>query len=315
VLHSFGGGSDGGIPVGLLDFKGKLYGMTDRGGYYGAGTAFSVSRRAGHEDVLLSFGCCSDGYYPEAGLIDLHGALYGTAEEGGAHGNGTAFSLDSKTGAPTVLYSFCSQQNCTDGAYPSQLIGANGMLYGTTEVGGAYERGTVFSLNPETGVETVLYSFCSQENCADGDVPGSGIIDAKGTLYGTTESGGAYNSGTLYSLDLKSNTEKVLHSFDSENGDGWYPLSGVIDVNGALYGTTYYGGNGECTSGGYNNGCGTVFTFDVNTGTYGILYSFQNSETDGVNPEAKLLDINGTLYGTTVLGGSGGEGTLFSITP
>ncbi len=309
VLHSFGRGTDGTNPTaGLVDVKGKLYGTTYTGGYYGGGTAFSVNMKAGAEKVLLSFGCCSDGFYPAAGLIDHKGTLYGTTQSGGTYGRGTVYSLDPTTGAITVLYSFCSQQNCTDGVYPFQLSYIKGILYGTTASGGAYNAGTVFSLDPATGAETVLYSFCSQQNCSDGDYPTSKVIDVHGKLYGTTGGGGSYGGGTVFSLDLNTGVETVLHSFDYTGKGGWYPVAGVIQVKSKLYGTTYYGGNKHC-----NSGCGTVFKLNMRTGTENLLHSFHGS--DGEGPDSKLIQVNGTFYGTTELGGQNGSGTVFSITP
>ena len=85
-----------------------------------------------------------------------------------------------------TVYSFCRQQNCKDGAGPmASLIDVNGTLYGTTSAGG--NGGTVFSFYPSTGTETVLYSFCSQTNCTDGQNPEANLIDVKGTLYGATK--------------------------------------------------------------------------------------------------------------------------------
>lgn len=79
-----------------------------------------------------------------------------------------------------------------------------GTLYGITALGGnnscVYGCGTVFSLDPNTGVEKVLYSFCSQQNCTDGGRPFASLIDLKGTLYGTTTYGGAYVTGTVFAL-------------------------------------------------------------------------------------------------------------------
>jgi uncharacterized repeat protein (TIGR03803 family) len=314
VLHSFGGVTDGTNPsTGLFDIGGRLYGTTGIGGYYSAGTAFSVDRRTGREAVLLSFGCCSDGLYPSGGLVGHKGVLYGTVQEGGAYGRGTVFSLDPKTGGLTVLYAFCSQQNCADGAYPLQLIDVKGTLYGMTQSGGAFNSGTVFSVDPDTGTETVLYSFCSQQNCTDGDFPVSGLIDVKGTLYGTTGGGGQYNGGTVFSLNLNTNTETVLHAFNFNGTDGWYPLGGVIDVKGTLYGTTYFGGSGNCYSGD-RIGCGTVFAVALKSGAESILYSFQNTG-DGANPASNLINVEGLLYGTCYAGGQYGGGTVFSITP
>ena len=100
-----------------------------------------------------------------------------------------------------MLYKFCSQSGCADGAFPRAglIIDAAGNLYGTTLRGGsaglAAGRGVVFRLAPD-GTETVLYSFCSQSNCADGSYPEAGLImDGAGNLYGTTVSGGS-TSGT-----------------------------------------------------------------------------------------------------------------------
>ena len=316
VLHSFVGGTDGTEPLaGLVDLGGKLYGTTSMGGYYDTGTAFSVAVKNDRENVLFQFGCCSDGLYPESGLIHHKNMLYGTTQGGGIYGRGTLFSLNPKTGSVSALYAFCGQQSCPDGAYPLQLIDIGGMFYGTTESGGAGNGGTVFSFDPETGTETVLYSFCSQQNCADGDFPESGLVRIKGRLYGTTAYGGEYDSGTVFSLDLKGNVETVLHSFNYNDSDGWEPNGGVIDIEGTLYGTTYYGGSGVCYSGNENEGCGTVFALDLKTGAENVLYSFQNNGADGENPYSNLIYANGTLYGTTQLGGTSREGTVFSITP
>jgi uncharacterized repeat protein (TIGR03803 family) len=190
-----------------------------------------------------------------------------------------------------VLYSFCSQTNCTDGAEPGGLIDVQGVLYGTTFGGGTGDCpgldgcGTVFSLDPSTGAETVLYAFTGG---TDGDVPLSGLIDVNGILYGTTEFGGNQNSdcgngscGTVFAFDLTTGEETVLYSFCSEQNcaDGSNPHSGLIDVNGTLYGTTMYGGvNGMARQGGElecsGSNCGTVFSLDPSTGTEAVVYSF-----------------------------------------
>jgi uncharacterized repeat protein (TIGR03803 family) len=130
---------------------------------------FSIDLGTGVETVLHSFqDNGKDGWQPDADLIDVKGALYGTTDGGGGsdtktcgnvtgYGCGTVFSINLKSGKEKVLYSFCSQRNCTDGAYPlSNLIAVKGVLYGTTENGGAncFDRygqgcGTVFAItNP-----------------------------------------------------------------------------------------------------------------------------------------------------------------------
>ena len=234
-------------------------------GIFNCGTVFSINSNTGAEKVLYSF-CnqqnCADGAAPAAGLINVNGTLYGTTYMGGVTGCiedlgcGTVFSLDPNTGAEKVLYSFCSQQNCSDGAQPeASMMEVNGILHGTTVHGGAgcggEGCGTVFSLDPNTGDEEVLYSFCSQQNCADGEVPISNLINVKGMLYGVTGAGGSANCtnygascGTAFSIDPSTGAEKVLHSFCILRNcrDGRQPQSGLIDVNGVLYGTTMYGG-------------------------------------------------------------------------
>jgi len=338
VLYSFcsqANCADGANPVAsLTDVNGILYGTTSVGGVagckgYGCGTVFSVDPNTGVENVLYSF-CsqakCADGWGPEASLTSMNGMLYGTTAAGGTYDYGTAFSINPITGTETVLHSFCSQDNCTDGQQPlSGLVNVKGKLYGTTLYGGAncgdsILCGTVFALDPNTGAETVVYSFCSQSNCFDGANPAAGLINVKGALYGTTDLGGKWEGGTAFSLDEKSGVEKVLYSFCSRENctDGGNPQADLVDVKGTLYGTTPYGG-ANCQSSG---GCGTVFAVDANTGAETVLYSFGNQQnaTDGASPYAGVLDVKGLLYGTTAYGGancqgSGGCGTVFALDP
>jgi uncharacterized repeat protein (TIGR03803 family) len=94
-----------------------------------------------------------------------------------------------------VLHSFGSG---TDGSEPEAgLIDVNGTLYGTTHTGGSYGGGTVFALDPSSGAETVLYSFCSG-TCDNG--PHTGLTAVNGTLYGTTYQGGTKSAGTVFAL-------------------------------------------------------------------------------------------------------------------
>lgn len=335
VLLSFTGGADGRYPSDLIAGKGMLYGTTSGGGQgcngNGCGVVFSIDPATGAEQVIYSF-CgkanCTDGALPAAGLINLKGTLYGTTEIGGAassncsSGCGTVFSLNPKTGAETVLYSFCRQADCADGGFPTAgLVAVGGTLYGTAEDGGAQDGGAVFSLDPHTGVETVLYSFCSQVNCRDGRLPSARLISVNGTLYGTTAYGGTCagaGCGTVFSIDPTSGAETVLHSFLG-GADGQEPFDGLMSLNGTLYGTTFFGGEPGCL----RDGCGTVFSVDPGTGTESVLYAFcqQQNCPDGALPRASLIDVKGTLYGTTAYGGrtgcpqTGDCGTVFSIDP
>jgi uncharacterized repeat protein (TIGR03803 family) len=212
-----------------------------------------------------------------------------------------------------------------DGGTPTSLIfDADGNLYGTAETGGTSGMGTVFKLTPNSDgswTESVLYSFCSLTNCADGASPsGTLIFDAAGNLYGTTQLGGASGYGTVFELTPKSDgswTESVLHSFRG-GADGFQPLDGVIfDAAENLYGLTISGGSSNR---------GTVFKLTPNsdgTWTERVLYSFCSLAkcADGDTPYYNLIfDKAGNLYGTASSGGgvscSGhGCGVVFELTP
>jgi len=263
-------------------------------------------------------------------VLEVNGKLYGTTSYGGNsngcdYGCGTLYSLDPTTGTENVTYSFCVEESCLDGSFPSSgLIEVNGMLYGTTYYGGSGSCssyyagcGTVFGLDVDTGTEAVLHSFCSQQNCADGENPLANVVAVNGILYGTTYAGGSsVYYGTVFALDPGTGVENVLHSFCSQIGcaDGAYPLSGLTNVEGELYGTTSFGGSAgkDCTTG---IGCGTVFAIDPDSGDETIIYSFCRARNcnDGNGPGASMIDVKGKLYGTTTDGGKYEYGTVFVV--
>src|SRR5690242_6817477 len=173
-------------------------------------------------------------------------------------------------------------------------------------------------LFPATAVakstETVVYSFCGKKNCADGDEPLAGLINVNGTLYGTTEWGGTHckwdqplGCGTIFSVNLNTGAEKVVYSLCSEKKckDGAWTAATLIDIKGKLYGAT--SGRGIYYA-------GTAFALDPGTGAARVLHAFGGGGTDGADPWAGLIDVNGTLYGTTCCGGANNNGgTVFAI--
>jgi uncharacterized repeat protein (TIGR03803 family) len=241
----------------LIIVNGTLYGTTKAGGSKDDGTVFSVTTN-GTETVLHSFGTGEDGSAPQASLVDLNGTLYGTTNLGGANGGGVVFSITT-SGKETVLHNFGGSG---DGGYPGAgLVNVKGTLYGTTEGGGEYCEsrssggcGTVFSVTT-SGKETVLHSFGASR---DGKDPQDGLINVKGTLYGTTCYGGAHKQGTIFSVTT-SGLETVLRSFEGGKKDGYCPR-GLVDLNGTLYGTTADGGK-YATWGSPPNPGGTLFVF------------------------------------------------------
>jgi uncharacterized repeat protein (TIGR03803 family) len=209
TLHSFcseSGCRDGEHPYAGLVQATNLdgYGTTTGGGATGHGTVFRITG-AGALTTLYSFTGGTDGGDPVAGLVQAtNGNFYGTTEYGGAGacapvGCGTVFEI-TPNGTLTTLYSFCFERGCQDGESPgADLIQAtDGNLYGTTNLGGASEVGTVFKITPG-GTLTTLYSFTAGPG---GGNPVAGLVQAtNGDFYGTAEDG-ASDDGIIFSLSV-----------------------------------------------------------------------------------------------------------------
>jgi uncharacterized repeat protein (TIGR03803 family) len=322
TLHTFEG-PDGDTPyAGLVQATDRnFYGATNIGGANGHGTVFKIGP-SGMLTTIYSFCAqsgCADGANPYSRLLQaVDGSLYGTTSLGGANSLcknnglkvacGTIFKI-APGGALTTFYSFCPRSGCTDGAFPYAALiqGADGNLYGTTTYGGAYGSGTVFKITSR-GALTTLYSFCSQNGCADGEYPYGALVQgADGSLYGTTAQGGANGGGygTVFAITLQGML-KTLHSFDGT--DGSHPNQGLVQAtDGNFYGTTIHGGaSGACPT-----GCGTIYRI-TSSGELTSLHSFES--TDGTSPFGELVeDTNGSLYGTTASGGTLDYGTVFSL--
>lgn len=281
VLHTFTGGSDGGVPFSdlILDADGNLYGTTQYGGSpsacngLGCGVVFRLSKTSTgwHETVLRSLNFSQDGQYPTGLVQDSSGNLYGATFAGPNY------------------------NNCSLGC------------------------GTVFRLSPTSSgpwTETILYTFT---NGTDGANPvGSLILDSAGNLYGTTEQGGVNSAGTVFKLSPTSSgpwTETQLYIFTG-GADGKFPTSALVfDAAGNLYGSTPYGGNEHTCD---TNGCGVVFELSPTTTgpwTESVLYTFVVGGGQGFNPSGIIRDAAGNLFGTTSDGGSSNLGAVFEVAP
>jgi uncharacterized repeat protein (TIGR03803 family) len=277
------------------------------------------------EKIVHSFQGGNDGATPDGGLIpDPAGNLYGTTAGGGSgtgcygdSGCGTLFKI-ARGGGESVLYSFIGG---IDGISPvgALLMDNEGNFYGATEAGGGtgcggYGCGTVFEFASD-GTENVLYAF---QGGIDGVNPqGSLIVDSGGNLYGVTAEGGSYNGsqcaeagcGTVFEVQ-PNGVKNTLYVFQG-GADGAFPDNGVLsDASGNLYGATTSGGGSGCN----DNGCGTVFKLTPG-GTEAPLYAFQGG-ADGQYPLSDLIiDGAGNFFGTTLMGGTSGAGTVFKISP
>jgi uncharacterized repeat protein (TIGR03803 family) len=248
------------------------------------------------------------------------GSLYGAAYYGGLYGDlaaetgGTIYRV-SPGGVVTVMYNFCTLPNCADGTNPVTLVlGADGNLYGVTNLGGAYSQGTVFKVTPG-GTLTTLYSFCALSGCPDGNQVSGISLGMDGYLYGTTATGGSgtYGQGTAFKI-TPGGELTTLYSFCSQPNcvDGALPNSVIQGADGNLYGTTE-GGNA-----GYN---GTVFKLTPKGElTWSYNFCSQPNCVDGAGTWGPVVQAdNGDFYGSTVGGGAyglqGPGGTVYKITP
>jgi uncharacterized repeat protein (TIGR03803 family) len=237
------------------DGAAPLYGTTSQGGSLNGGTVYTFTRQDGKSRVKTLYNFCSTlpcdaGMLPIGGLTaDASGNIFGIANLGGAQGQGAVFEL-SPAGAKynyRVIYSFCSQQSCTDGSRPQAglALDSAGNLYGTTLRLGDHDEGTLFELSPSGGGYSfqVLYQFAG---LGDGGAPEASLaIDAAGNLFGTAAQGGDAGNGVVFEFTAGTKTESVLHSFCAQQGcaDGADPFSPLtMDANGDLFGSTAAGG-------------------------------------------------------------------------
>lgn len=213
------------------------------------------------------------------------------------------------------LYQFTAG---ADGGFPrgGVISDDQGNLYGTTSSGGAGHGGVVYELTKAADgsyAQKTLYAFTGAD---DGGNPQAGLLrDAKGRLYGTTYAGGAFGQGVVFELIPPKKgsdawTQKVLWTFTGGDDGGEPTSSLIVDDDGALYGTTDWGGTGVV---------GTVFKLSPpapgkKKWTQTVLYNFTGNEDGGEPYGRMLLGADGNLYGTTAGYGQFNLGTIFKLT-
>ncbi len=222
------------------------------------------------------------------------------------------------SGRERVLYRF---KGGTDGFCACTLIAVNGTLYGTA---GENEQvqceeygtgcGTIFSMHTSGSGYRVLHRYHPDR----GGV--FALTYANGELYGATTHGGDlkcdhdYGCGTVFKVDPSGAPYKVVYRF--AGSDTGHPGTELLAVNDVLYGATL-GGASTCSPS-QPGTCGTLYTVNIASGKKRVLYGFQGGD-DGYEPNSRMIELNGTLYGTTLYGGrtgcGNGCGTIFKIRP
>lgn len=320
VLVDFNG-ADGNVPeAGLLaDSAGDLFGTSFEGGAYTDGEVFEITKlQGGYTNTptpIVSFNGL-DGAAPQSVLVtDAAGDIFGTTGSGAESYNayGEVFEIV-KTGngyasAPLQLADFSG----ANGAIPvgPLIIDAAGNIFGTTYgyTATADAYGSVFEVVKTAYGYAAPITLASFDSNDGANLDGSLAEDSNGDLFGTAARGGANGDGSVYEIVHGPNgyasTPVVLANFAGTNGTN--PFGGLIaDAARNLYGTTYRGGA---------YGDGEVFEIAKTGSSYGgitVLYTFNG--TNGANPEGGLTaDAAGDLLGTTVKGGTYGDGAVFSL--
>jgi uncharacterized repeat protein (TIGR03803 family) len=265
----------------------------------------------------------NNGGFQQAGFILSGKTLYGTTMGLGTSDAGAVVAVNTDGTCFRILHSFTGGN---DGAVPvAKLVLSGHTLYGTTGAGGSSNCGTVFAVDINGAGFWILHSFTvvnfnsSVQNFtnSDGAVPVAGLVLSGDTLYGTAQGGGSWGNGTVFALSTNGTGFTNLHSFMAGNFDSatnsqeGSPQAGLVLLGNTLYGTTFSGGS---------SGSGTVFTINTDGTGFKSLHSFSEAgcpagcpNSDGVFPQAELVLLGDTLYGTTFGGGSSGSGTVFAI--
>ena len=296
-------------PYLTMDAAGNLFGVTQYGGPASNGEVFElVKTSTGYTQTILYSFTSSSGANPAgSGLVlDAAGNLFGVTTSGGANGKGTVFEI-AKTesgyaSTPTVLASF-DTYSAGGAIYNSALIiDAAGNLFGTTELGGAYGKGTVYEIAKTANGYASTPIILASLDGSNGSYPLANLItDADGNLFGTTSSGGANNDGTVFEIaKTATGYANALITLVSFNGTNGYWPNGrlLIDTVGNLYGSV--------SSGPGSSNSGAVFEIvKTETGyasTPTALAAFNGS--NGSSPQGGLImDAAGHIFGATGGGG------------
>lgn len=239
VLHEFlQTGTNGSSPVGGVRLvNGRLMGMTQSGGANARGTLFSLNTDGSSYTVHHAFDLLN-GSTPLGDVLQVGNKVYGLTRLGGVSNGGVLFSANIDGSGYTVEHDFDSGAQSPRGSLTSDGTS----VYGMTTFGGPIDSGTIFSFNLATSQFTVLHGF----SFTDGDRPqNNNLLLVGDRLYGMATHGGAFNKGTIFSIKRDGAGFMLHHSFAGGLDGGDRPYGGFVNINGLLYGMTWYGGTSD----------------------------------------------------------------------
>jgi hypothetical protein len=232
--------------------------------------------------------------------------LWGTTTYGGDENGGVIYKTNKNGENFEVAYDF--KKNRGLDPVKNLCLASNGKVYGIVSSGAVdfneYYEGGIYSYDTETKEYELIFGFLADEvgNDTTGVTPVGGIIQASnGKLYGVCSEGGL-NKGILYELNPNTQEFIKLYDFSYSSDEGYFPSSGLLEVNGKLYGSTMYGGTG---------GTGSFYEYDIETGTVNNLLVL-DYDSVGYSSYASPVYYNGHIYGLCRSGGEYNDGTLFS---
>jgi uncharacterized repeat protein (TIGR03803 family) len=314
ILHAFDPSSptNGSAPWGgvVEGRDGRLYGATRYGGADGAGTVYSLARDGGGFRILHAFSTNGwSGRYPMNSVIQAKdGRLYGRTLSGGEANGATIFALNTDGSGFQILHSFERSDIENYIAFSGLLEASDGLLYGTANREGPNRAGFIFRLHTDGSSFETLHFFTGTGKGPEGRAPDAGVTESsEGVLFGTTEGGGFDDFGVLYRINRDGTDYRILYEFTAQRAEGYAPSSPPTEgPDGALYGTTYYGGPDDN---------GAIYRVHKDGTGMTFLYTFGDVNCPAWPYSALKLCRDGAFYGTTYNGRGDVYGAVFRINP
>lgn len=294
---------------------GKLYGMTYSGALADVGGVFQFDPQTTNFTRQFDFHTSEIGNMAVASLIYANDKmLYGITETGGIKNKGTIFQYDPALEIYTKKFEFLG---ATTGEIPvgGLVQASDGKIYGTTSLGGTYNKGVLFQFDPLTNGYKVEFEF---DSINGSNALGELMQASDGKIYGLTSEGGVNNTGVLFQYDPL--TAKLLKKYDfKDDGNGKIPEGGLVQADdGKLLGVTTSGG--KYSTDNFPDGLGVIFQYDIANGTY--MKKVDCDSVNGAIPNGTLVKTaDGKYYGLSSRGGQldksspSGYGSIYQYDP